>query len=85
MREPLILLFLIISYNFILWLITDMGLSPIPLFPQDVHHIILVLSFNSVLYISWLFGERHRTVQWIGYLFFFQIVGLSFYFLRKRR
>ncbi len=80
MREALILLFLIVSYNFILWFITEQGLSPVPLFPQDVYHIILVLSFNSVLYISWLFGERHRTVQWIGYLFFFQIVALSFYF-----
>ncbi len=80
MREALILLFLIVSYNFILWFITEQGLSPVPLFPQDVYHVILVLSFNSVLYISWLFGERHRTVQWIGYLFFFQIVALSFYF-----
>ncbi len=80
MREALILLFLTVSYNFLLWYITSQGLSPIPLFPEDVHHVILVLSFNSVLYISWLFGERHRVVQWIGYLFFFQIVALSFYF-----
>jgi len=80
MREALILLFLTVSYNFLLWYITEQGLSPIPLFPEDVHHIILILSYNSVLYISWLFGERHRVVQWIGYLFFFQIVALSFYF-----
>ncbi len=80
MRETFILLFLIVSYNFLLWYITEYEISPVPLFPQDIHHIILVLSYNSVLYISWLFGERHRTVQWIGYLFFFQIIALSFYF-----
>ncbi|RLJ70769.1 hypothetical protein BCF55_1052 [Hydrogenivirga caldilitoris] len=80
MREALTLLFLIVSYNFLLWYITASGLSPIPLFPEDVHNVILVLAYTSVLYISWLFGERHGTVQWIGYLFFFQIVALSVYF-----
>ena len=80
MREALTLLFLILSYNFLLWYVTKFDLSPIPLFPEDPHHVVLVLAYNSVLYISWAFGERHRTVQWIGYLFFFQIVALSVYF-----
>ncbi|MDQ7081890.1 MAG: hypothetical protein Q9N34_02005 [Aquificota bacterium] len=53
---------------------------PIPLYPDDPYNLVLVLAYNSVLYISWLFGERHRAVQWIGYLFFFQIVVLSVYF-----
>jgi predicted nucleic acid-binding Zn-ribbon protein len=80
MREALLLLFLIISYNFALWYITEFGLSPVPLFPEDVDHRVLVLSYNSVLYLSWVFGERERIVQWMGYLFFVQIVALSFYF-----
>ena len=80
MRSVLTLLFLVVSYNFILWAITTYRLSPIPLFPEDPYHTILVLAYNSVLYVSWLFGERERTVQWIGYLFFFQIVALSIYF-----
>ncbi|WP_457600965.1 hypothetical protein [Hydrogenivirga sp.] len=80
MRAALTLLFLIVSYNFLLWYITAFGLSPIPLFPEDAQNVVLVLAYNSVLYISWLFGERHRAVQWIGYLFFFQIVALSVYF-----
>ena len=80
MREALTLLFLIVSYNFVLWYITEFGLSPVPLFPEDVDHRVLVLSYNSVLYLSWVFGERERIVQWMGYLFFVQIVALSFYF-----
>lgn len=79
MRETLILFFLIISYNFLLWYITFLDLSPVPLFPEDPYHVILVLSYNSVLFTSWLFGERQKSVLWIGYLFFFQIVGLSAY------
>ncbi len=80
MRDALTLLFLIASYNFLLWYITWTGLLPIPLFPTDPHHVVLVLSYNSVLYVSWLFGERHRTVQWIGYLLVIQIIALSVYF-----
>jgi mRNA-degrading endonuclease RelE of RelBE toxin-antitoxin system len=80
MRSALTLLFLIISYNFLLWYITVFDMSPIPLFPEDVYNTVLVLSYNSVLFLSWLFGERHRAVQWIGYLFFIQIVALSVYF-----
>jgi len=74
------LLFLIVSYNFLLWYITASGLSPVELFPGDPYHVLLVLSCNSVLFISWLFGERHKTVLWIGYLFLFQIIALSIYF-----
>ena len=80
MRGALTLLFLIFAYNFLLWYITHFGFSPIPLFPEDAYNVVLVTAYNCVLYISWLFGERHRAVQWIGYLFFFQIVALSTYF-----
>ncbi len=80
MREALILFFLIFSYNFLLWYITTFDLSPVPLFPKDPYNLVFVLAYNSVLFISWLFGERHRSVQWIGYLFFFQIVALSVHF-----
>lgn len=79
MRDAFILLFLIVSYNFLLWYITWTGLSPVPLFPKDPYHTVLVLSYNSALYISWLFGERHKAVQWIGYLFVIQIIALSVY------
>jgi len=80
MREALTLLFLITAYNLILWVLTHYEITPIPLFPTDMYQIVLVLSYNSVLYLSWLFGERYRTVQWMGYLFFFQIIALSLYF-----
>lgn len=80
MWEPLVLLFLIVSYNFLLWFLTSSGLSPVPLFPQDPNHVVIVLSYNSVLYVSWFFGERERAVKWMGYLFFLQIVALSVYF-----
>ncbi len=80
MREALTLFFLIFSYNFLLWYITTFDLSPVPLFPKDPYNLVLILAYNSVLFISWLFGERHRSVQWIGYLFFFQIVALSVHF-----
>ncbi len=80
MRSAFTLLFLIAVYNFLLWHITTRGLSPIPLFPEDPFHIVMVLSYSSVLYVSWLFGERERSVQWIGYLFFFQIIAMSLMF-----
>ncbi len=80
MRGAITLLFLIVSYNFLLWYITAFSLSPIPLFPQDAYNTVLVLAYNSILYVSWLFGERHKAVQWLGYLFFVQIVALSVYF-----
>ena len=71
------MLFLIFSYNLLLWFITHAGLSPVPLFPEDQYQIVLVISFNSVIYLAWLFGDRRRTVKWMGYLFFFQILALS--------
>ena len=80
MRSALTLLFLIVAYNFLLWYITYKGISPVPLFPQDPYHTTLVLSFSSTLYVSWLFGERQGAVQWIGFLFFLQIIAMSLYF-----
>ncbi len=77
MKNTLILLFLILSYNFLLWYITTSGLSPIPLFPQDIYNTMMVITYNSVLFIAWFFGERNRVFLWIGYLFFLQIVALS--------
>ena len=78
MRNLFILLFLIISYNFLLFYITHTGLSPIPFFPKDPLNAIIVLSFNSVLFLAWLFGERHKLVTYLGYLFFVQILAISF-------
>lgn len=77
MREALILLFLIVSYNYILYYVTESGLSFVPLFPKDQVNLIIVLSFNLTLYLAWLFGERGRIVVALGYLFFLQITLLS--------
>ncbi|WP_461828645.1 hypothetical protein [Aquifex sp.] len=78
MREALILLFLLVAYNYILYYITWKELSIVPLFPKDPVNIIIVLSFNITLYLAGLFGERRRIVVALGYLFFFQISLLSF-------
>jgi len=77
MREAFLLLFLIAVYNYILYYITRENLTLIPLFPKDPVNMIVVLSFNAVLYISWLFGERRKLVALLGYLFFFQISLLA--------
>ncbi len=78
MREAVILLFLVVVYNYILYYVTWKGISIIPLFPTDPVNIIIVLSFNTTLYLAWLFGERRKIVVALGYLFFFQISLLSF-------
>ncbi|GAB6065551.1 hypothetical protein JCM9492_06430 [Aquifex pyrophilus] len=77
MRNTLLLLFLIVSYNYILYTFTANDLSAIPLFPENPVHRIIVLSFNITLYVGWLFGERRKLVTVLGYLFFFQIILLS--------
>ncbi|AAC06533.1 hypothetical protein [Aquifex aeolicus] len=77
MKEALILFFLIVSYNYLLYYITAKDLALIPLFPENPEEIILVIAFNSALYIGWFFGERRKLVTILGYLFFFQTVLLS--------
>jgi len=77
MRDALILLFLIVSYNYLLYYITVKDLVIVPLFPRNTEEIILVLAFNSALYIGWFFGERRKLVTILGYLFFFQTLLLS--------
>ncbi|ADC89274.1 hypothetical protein Thal_0641 [Thermocrinis albus DSM 14484] len=49
--------------------------SPISLFPEDLSQIVTLLSFISVLYLSWLFGARREVIGWIGYIFLFQVIG----------
>ena len=78
MKEVLTLLFLICAYNYILYYITWKNLTVVPLFPTDPVNIIIVLSFNTTLFLAWFFGERRRIVVALGYLFFFQISLLSF-------
>ncbi|NPB06021.1 MAG: hypothetical protein GXO03_00285 [Aquificae bacterium] len=77
MREALLLLTLIVLYNFLLYYATVNDLTPVPLFPEDPVNAILVVSFNAVLYVGWLFGERRKLVTLLGYLFFFQITLLA--------
>ncbi|MEJ5339706.1 MAG: hypothetical protein ACK42C_02380 [Aquificaceae bacterium] len=76
LREALKLLFLIVSYNFILHYLSTF--LPVPLFPYQMEDILMVASFVSALYLAWLFGYRERTVIWLAYVSLFQVVGLSF-------
>jgi len=75
MKESLKILFLIVAYNFILEYIS--GKLPIKLFPDDLQSFVMLMSFDSALYLAWLFGYRYSTLLWFSYLFFFQILGLS--------
>lgn len=74
-REALKLLFLVVSYNFILSYISSF--LPFRVYPEDLEGILLTASFTSALYLAWLSGSRERTVVWLGYVFLFQIIGLS--------
>ena len=74
-REALKLLFLIVSYNFILHYLST--LTPVLLFPLQLEGILMVVSFTSALYFAWLFGYREKTVIWLAYVSLFQIIGLS--------
>ena len=74
-REALKLLFLIVSYNFILHYLST--LLPVDLFPLHLEGILMVTSFTSALYLAWLFGYREKTVIWLAYVSLFQIIGLS--------
>lgn len=74
-REALKLLFLITAYNFILHYLS--GFLPFDLFPQNLEDILIVLSIVSALYLAWLLGYREKTVIWLAYVSFFQVVGLS--------
>lgn len=76
-REALKLLFLIVSYNFILhYLSLFFSLS---FFPHDLEGLLMVMSLNSALYLAWLFGYRERTVIWLAYVYLFQVMGLSLF------
>ena len=78
MREALKVLFLIVSYNFLLEYVSSRLPMPVRLFPEDIHSFVMLLSFDSALYLAWLFGYRNTTLLWLAYLFFFQILGISF-------
>lgn len=74
-REGLKLLFLIVAYNFLLKHLSDY--LQVSLFPKDMEDMLLSFAFTSALYLAWLTGERKRTVAWLAYLFFIQILGLA--------
>ncbi|RMH80550.1 MAG: hypothetical protein D6674_03640 [Acidobacteria bacterium] len=74
-REALKLLFLVVSYNFILSYLSSF--LPFRVYPEDPEGILLTVSFASALYLAWLSGSRERTVVWLGYVFLFQIIGFS--------
>ncbi len=74
-RDALKLLFLIVSYNFILHYVSNF--LPLHLFPHQPEGILMVASFVSALYLAWLFGYREKTVVWLAYVYLFQVIGLS--------
>ncbi|MFN3598844.1 MAG: hypothetical protein ACK4VK_03800 [Aquificaceae bacterium] len=77
-RDALKLLFLITSYNFILYYISNRFLwFPWSIFPEDPQDMLILFSINSALYLSWLFGYKGKTVVWIGYISLFQILGFA--------
>ncbi len=75
MRDILTLLFLMLSYNFLLYNVSR-GLD-LPIFPDNLWEYILLLSYNSALFLSWVFGERKSTVGWTAYLFVSQSAVFS--------
>ncbi len=77
MKDILTLLFLLIAYNFLLGYTTLENILPVPLFPTDIYNFVIVISFNLVLFLGWLFGQRRSTVIWLSYLLFSQVVMLS--------
>ncbi|MFN7065314.1 MAG: hypothetical protein ACK4OF_04115, partial [Aquificaceae bacterium] len=77
-RDALKLLFLIVSYNFILrHLAYEVLTPPLPIFPYRGEDMLMLFSISSALYLSWLFGYKERTVAWLAYVSLFQVIGLS--------
>jgi myosin heavy subunit len=71
-KEPILLAFLIVSYNFALVQLSHM--LDVRLYPSSLPEQIHLTFFLSALYVAWLFGERLRTVAWIGLLFVFNVL-----------
>jgi myosin heavy subunit len=71
-KEPILLAFLIISYNFALVQLSHM--LDVRLYPSSLSEKLHLTFFLSTLYVAWLFGERLRTVAWIGLLFVFNVL-----------
>ncbi len=71
-KEPILLAFLIVSYNFALMQLSQM--LDVRLYPSSLSEKLHLTFFLSALYVAWLFGERLRTVAWIGLLFVFNVL-----------
>jgi myosin heavy subunit len=71
-KEPVLLAFLIVSYNFALVQLSHM--LDVRLYPYSLSEKLHLTFFLSALYVAWLFGERLRTVAWIGLLFVFNVL-----------
>jgi myosin heavy subunit len=71
-KEPVLLAFLIVSYNFALVQLSQM--LDVRLYPSSLSEKLHLTFFLSALYVAWLFGERLRTVAWIGLLFVFNVL-----------
>ncbi len=64
--------FLIVSYNFALIQISN--ILGFRLYPVSLSEKLYLLFFLSALYVAWLFGERLRTVAWIGTIFVLNVL-----------
>jgi len=71
-KEPILLAFLIVSYNFALVQLSHV--LDVRLYPSSLSEKLHLTFFLSALYVAWLFGERLRTVAWIGLLFVFNVL-----------
>jgi len=71
-KEPILLAFLIVSYNFALVQLSQM--LDVRLYPSSLPEQLHLTFFLSALYVAWLFGERLRTVAWIGLLFVLNVL-----------
>ena len=52
----------------------------VPVFPKGVVESLLLYTLSGFLFLSWLLGERRKTLLTVAYFVTFQIVGLAFIF-----
>ena len=52
----------------------------VPVFPKSVVELLLLYTLSGFLFLSWLLGERKKSLLVTAYLVTFQIVGLAFIF-----
>ncbi len=74
-RTVLLSLFLVITYNFLLYY--AYVVNNLPIFPNTLEGFSLIVSFDTALYISYIFGLRFPTFTLMSYAFFTYTLTLS--------